>query len=181
SGRVLASNNGFDGSPDPLLACRFAADGSYSLRVGELLLGGSADHFYRLSIGAFSCVTGFFPLSVPSSKETEVELIGYNLPPVHALRVKAEKPGELELPIDAERVRSRRAFKVVVGSWPEAVESEPNDTPEQATKITPPCAVAGRIWHSPPREPRSSRREEADYSKSEIRNPKSEIDESLLT
>ena len=30
-------------------------------------------------------------------------------------------------------------------------------------------------------EPGSSRREEADYSKSQIRNPKSEIDESLRT
>src|SRR5438034_5586781 len=54
------------------------------------------------------------------------------------------------------------------------------DTPEQATRIVAPGSVAGRIWHSPPHEPRSSRREEA---QSEIRNPKSEIrnSESVLT
>src|SRR2546425_7068661 len=49
SGRVLASNNGFDGSPDPFLGYTFAADGRYRVEVGELLLGASADHFYRLT------------------------------------------------------------------------------------------------------------------------------------
>src|SRR5205814_6091108 len=28
----------------------------------------------------------------------------------------------------------------------ELVESEPNDTPEQATQIPVPCAVNGRLW-----------------------------------
>jgi len=180
SGRVLASNNGFDGSPDPLLAYTFAIEGRYGLRVSEMLLGGSTDHFYRLSIGAFPYVTGFFPLSVPSSRESDVELIGYNLPPEHKVKVKAKGMDEIELPLDVERFRSRRVFKVMVGNWPELVESEPNDTPEQATRIVAPGSVAGRIWHSPPHEPRSSRREEA---QSEIRNPKSEIrnSESVLT
>jgi len=40
-------------SADPLLAFTFATDGRYTVRVSELLLGASADHFYRLSIGAF--------------------------------------------------------------------------------------------------------------------------------
>ncbi|HKI70771.1 MAG TPA: hypothetical protein VKA81_00210, partial [Verrucomicrobiae bacterium] len=153
SGRVLASNNGFDGSPDPLLAYTFVIEGRYGLRVSEMLLGGSTDHFYRLSIGAFPYVTGFFPLSVPSSKESDVELIGYNLPPEHKVKVKAEGSNEIELPRDVERFRSRRVFKVMVGNWPELVESEPNDTPEQATRIVAPGSVAGRIWHSPPHEP----------------------------
>ncbi|PYJ80657.1 MAG: hypothetical protein DME22_23725, partial [Verrucomicrobia bacterium] len=153
SGRVLAGNNGFDGSPDPLLAYTFAAEGRYSLRVSEMLLGASADHFYRLSIGAFPYVTGFFPLSVPRSAESEVELIGYNLPMEHKVKVRAEGVNEIELPLDSERFRNRRVFKVIVGDWPELVESEPNDTPDQATRIVAPGSVAGRIWHFPPHEP----------------------------
>src|SRR5206468_4310438 len=63
-GRVLASNNGFDGSPDPFLGHTFAADGRYRVEVGEVLLGASADHFYRLAVGELHYVTGCFPLGV---------------------------------------------------------------------------------------------------------------------
>jgi len=66
NGRVLASNNDFDGN-DPLVAYAFRADGRYTIRVGELTLGGSADHFYRLSLGAFPYVTGYYPLSVSAN------------------------------------------------------------------------------------------------------------------
>ena len=146
SGRVLASNNGFDGSPDPFLGYTFAADGRYRLEVGELLLGASADHFYRLTVGEIPYVTGCFPLSVPAKAVTEVELIGYNLPVEHEVKFKAENAGEIELPLDPEKFRSRRTFKLIAGEGSELVETEPNDTPEQATKITVPCAVNGRIW-----------------------------------
>ncbi len=145
TGRVLASNNGFDGSPDPFLGYAFAADGRYHVEVGELLLGASADHFYRLSVGEFHFVTGCFPLGARAKAETEIELIGYNLTAEHAVRVKADNPGEMELPLDTEKFRSRRTFKLVVSEGSELVESEPNDTPAQATQIAVPCAVNGRI------------------------------------
>ncbi len=145
-GRVLASNNDFDGGNDPLLAHLFSKDGRYRIRVGDLMLGGSKDHFYRLSIGAFPLVTGCFPLSVATNAESEIELIGYNLPANHTVKVKAEKPGEIDLPIDPEKFRSRRAFKLIAGEGPELVESEPNDQPGQATDIPVPGAICGRIW-----------------------------------
>jgi hypothetical protein len=145
SGRVLASNNGFDGSPDPFLGHTFADDGRYRVEVGELLLGASADHFYRLTVGEFAYVTGCFPLSVQAKSETEIELTGYNLPARQTERLKADKAGEIELPLDPEKFRSRSAFKLIVSDGTELVEAEPNDTPEQATRITGPCAVNGRL------------------------------------
>jgi hypothetical protein len=148
-GKVLASNSRFERSKDPLLFYTFPDDGEYRLRVGELVLAGSADHFYRLSTGSFPYVTGCFPLSVPAHRKSEVELLGYNLPPACKLTVEAGEPGELTLPLDAEKFRNRREFKLIVADWPELLESEPNDTPAQANSITPPCAVAGRIWKAP--------------------------------
>jgi hypothetical protein len=145
-GKVLASNNGFDDSADPFLAYTFVADGRYGVRVGELLLGGSSEHFYRLSIGDFPFVTGCFPLSVPAGKETQVELIGHNLPEERIVKIKAEKTGEVDLPLDAEKFRSRRIFKLISSDWAEFVEAEPNDTAEHATRIDAPCAVGGRLW-----------------------------------
>jgi mono/diheme cytochrome c family protein/sugar lactone lactonase YvrE len=147
-GKVLASNNGFDGNPDPFLAHTFAADGRYTVRVSELLLGASSDHFYRLSVGSFPYVTGFFPPSVPAGKESEIELTGYNLPIDYKVKIKPEKPGEIDLPLDAEKLRSRRTFKMIVGDGPELVESEPNDLPEQATGLPVPGAIGGRIWRA---------------------------------
>ena len=145
SGTVLDSSNGFDGNPDPFLAYTFAAGGRFNLRVSELLLGASPDHFYRLSIGDLPWVTGCFPLSVPANTETKVELIGYNLPPEHRVEVKPEGAGEMLLPVNAERYRTRRELKLIVGAGTELIETEPNDSPAQAMKISPPCAVAGRI------------------------------------
>jgi len=145
-GKVLASNNDFDGTTDPLVAYTFSADGRYSVQVSDLMLGGSKEHTYRLSIGQFAFVTGCYPLSLPANSESEVELAGYNLPAHRTVSIKTGKAGEIDLPLDPEKVRSRRSFKLIVSDLSELVEVEPNDTPEQATKIPVPCAVCGRIW-----------------------------------
>ena len=144
-GKVLASNNDFDGT-DPFLAYTFQADGHYTIRVNDLMFGASKDHFYRLSLGELPYVTGCYPLGVPANAESEVELIGYNLPSDHKVKIKPAKPGEADLPIDPNRFRSRKAFKVVVGDTAELVEKEPNDQPTNATPIAAPAAVNGRLW-----------------------------------
>ena len=51
----------------------------------------------------------------------------------------------MELPLDGEKFRSRRSFKLLVSESREFVEKEPNDEPGHATPIEAPCAVAGRI------------------------------------
>ncbi|HMC28037.1 MAG TPA: hypothetical protein VKM56_09630, partial [Verrucomicrobiae bacterium] len=144
-GKVLASNNDFDGT-DPFLAYTFPADGRYTIRVNDLMFGASKDHFYRLSMGQLPYVTGCYPLGVPANYESEVELIGYNLPADHNVKIKPAKPGEVDVPIDPNHFRSRKAFKVVVGDSAELVEKEPNDQPTNATSIAAPAAVNGRLW-----------------------------------
>src|SRR6185369_6331110 len=47
SGKVLANNNDFDGGTDPLLAYTFSADGRYTVRISDLMLGGSKEHSYH--------------------------------------------------------------------------------------------------------------------------------------
>jgi WD40 repeat protein len=145
-GQVVAANNDFDGEDDPLVAYRVPADGVYTVRVNDLALNGSANHFYRLSVGTFPYVTGVFPISVPADKETELELAGYNLPAGAKTKVSAKKMGEMEATIDPQQFRSRGTFKVAVGSLPEVLEAEPNDQPAKATPIPAPGTVNGRIW-----------------------------------
>ncbi len=143
-GNLLASNNSFDGG-DPLLTYKFLAGGIYRLKISDETLGGSVDHFYRLSVGEFPEVVGVFPLSVSTNSEAEVQLLGYNLPAQTKLKFKAEKPGEVEVPIDLEKFHARKNFKVLVTDAIENVEVEPNDSPKSATPMKVPGAIGGQI------------------------------------
>jgi hypothetical protein len=146
-GRVLASNNDYDGV-DPLIAFRIPADGAYRLRVSDLMLAASTDHFYRLAVGALPLVTGCYPISVQTNTESEIELIGFNLPEGRKVKIQPTKVEEVEVPVHPEKFRGRRTLKVAAGDLPDSLEAEPNDAPDAATKISNPGAVNGRIWNS---------------------------------
>lgn len=145
SGRVLNSDNGSGEAGDPLSAYTFSRSGNYSVTVSEATLAASPQHYYKLSMGAFPYVTACYPLSVAVGHESEVELVGYNLPETHAVKVKPAKSGEFELPLDRAKYRFRKPLRVLADELPEMREQEPNDQPVQATPIKVPGAVAGRI------------------------------------
>lgn len=144
-GRVLAVNRGFDGSSDALLVHRLTAAGRYTVRVSDLQYMASPEHFFRVSVGELPVVTGVFPLAVPADKETEVQLSGENLPPGASAKVKAGTMGEVTVPVDAEKFRARKEFKVLVSATAELLETEPNDTPASATSIQVPGGANGRL------------------------------------
>jgi hypothetical protein len=144
-GKVLASNNGFDKTGDPLIAHRFAETGEYQFHVEELVLGGSADHFYRVSVGAFPFVTAAFPPVVRRNEEAGLELIGFNLPRESREKVKATEGLELKIEVDPEKYRWRGDLMVEVTDAALMVESEPNNTFSNSSSVSVPGAVAGRI------------------------------------
>jgi mono/diheme cytochrome c family protein len=144
-GHVLAGSNDFDNTGDPFIGYTFKAAGHFAIEVSDLQMGGSAAHFYRLSVGALPFVTACYPLSVPANAETEVELIGYNLPPESRVSVKAGAMGDMAVPLDVAKFRSRRGFRVVVSDLPAALEREPNETAGIANPIPAPGSIAGRI------------------------------------
>src|SRR5437867_1074028 len=143
-GAVLESDSAFDGS-DCFIAFKIPADGLYAALVADQMLASSAEHFYRLSVGALPVVTSVFPLSVGTNTEADVQLIGFNLPANATAHVKIGAPGEVDVPLDAEKFRARRAFKVLAAAGPQLVEAEPNGAPANAMPIPVPCAVNGRI------------------------------------
>ena len=146
SGKVIASNNGFDNSGDPLIAHRFTASGEYQLQVEELVLGGSADHFYRICIGAFPFVTAVYPPTVPRNSETKIELIGFNIPDeLRHQPINSERGTALEVKLDPDHVRWRNEFKLQIADAPLALESEPNNSPTNATSLQAPGLATGRF------------------------------------
>jgi WD40 repeat protein/mono/diheme cytochrome c family protein len=144
-GTLLASSNGFEGSTEPLLAYKLAADGRYIIRLTELEAAASDMHFYRLSAGSFAFVTGCYPLAVAPSSEGKVRWLGKNLSSDAWATVKSDAGGEADVPLDRSKYRSRKAMKVLIGTGAEPVEVEPNDTPDHATPLAMPGSINGRI------------------------------------
>ena len=143
-GVAIASDNGFDGG-DRFVAWRVAVDGRYQARIGDQMLGATKNHFYRLSVGELPMVTGVFPLSATTNAEAELTLAGFNLPAVAKVRLKTGGAGEMDVPLDLEKFRARRAFKLLVAEGVQSTEREPNDTPGEATSMQVPGAMNGRI------------------------------------
>ncbi len=144
AGRVLADNNDFGGTSDPLLAFQPPVDGEYIVTVSDLMREGGGEHSYRLSLGELAVPTAVFPLSVPADNESEVLVSGYNLPADLKVTIPASQAGEVEVPLDGQRFRIRQPLKVLVGTLTESLEVEPNDAPEAATVLAVPGTVNGR-------------------------------------
>lgn len=146
SGRVIATGNDADGQRgDPVVAFKAPTEGRYVARVSDLRINGSAEHFYRLSVGEFPFVTGIYPLGRPAKAEVSVELVGHNLPVGSKAVVKTGGPGAVGVPIDPERFRFNKSWALEVGSLPSAEEAEPNGDPAVANRVTIPATIEGRI------------------------------------
>ena len=79
SGRRLAVNRGYFGG-DPLIDFRVPADGTYVVKVQDLISSGSAEHYYRLEIDTGPRVAFSVPSVIERGKATRVTLYGWNLP-----------------------------------------------------------------------------------------------------
>jgi hypothetical protein len=145
-GAVLASSNQFNGQDAPFLAHRVTADGKYAVLVKDLQMTGGPDHRYTMTIGELPWVVAAFPQTIGANAETEVELVGYNLPADAAarrLKVKAGAPGQVALPIDAQRFFSRANAQLGVTDLPNAVEEDAAG--ERGQSVTVPVSMNGRI------------------------------------
>ena len=140
-GRVLA--RGREGG-EPLLAHKIEADGDYFAHIVDQQRAGSANHYYRLTLGELPFVTGFFPPRLPLGKRTSIELIGHNLP-AKTLNVSPSKIGDFTLPLNVAAYRFRKPFVAKVSESVGQIEIEPNDSPGDARKHPLPLQISGRI------------------------------------
>ncbi|MFN0078933.1 MAG: c-type cytochrome domain-containing protein [Prosthecobacter sp.] len=104
---VLAVNRGLDSGSDPFLAWKAPADGDYIVLVSNTTMDGSADHAYRLTIGALPYVTAWSPLAAQVGQDTNVTLIGHHLGDKASVMMKADKEGLMNVPLDAKTLRFR--------------------------------------------------------------------------
>lgn len=145
TGRILASGGRVDGTSDPLLVHTFAAEGEFLLAVQDAVFAGSAEHYYRVDIGSFPYVAGVFPTMTAKDEPAKVRLLGFNLPPDAAVALAKPNGAESVVPVDAERFRFRREFKVAVTDREHRQESEPNNGKDSASSFPLGGIVSGQF------------------------------------
>ena len=77
-GRRLAVNRGFFGN-DPLISFRVPADGSYEVKVFDLIYSGSPNHFYRLDIDTGPRMLFTIPSVMQKGETSQLSIYGWNL------------------------------------------------------------------------------------------------------
>jgi hypothetical protein len=150
-GSLLETNSDVDLSRDSVLTWRFAETGSYTLTIEDVEHGGGKNGFaYRIQAGALPYLAGVFPLGVQAGASAELSATGVNLGDRAALKVMGDKSAlvgrTIPIPASATAGSAINRRGVALGTYPEALEAEPNDEPAVAQKLAIPATVNGRIW-----------------------------------
>lgn len=148
SGRRQAFTDDFRFKPDPVLFHKVETDGEYLLEVRDILYRGSHEFIYRVRVGVWPYVTHVYPLGGRRGSTTKIELHGVNLPAASMdLALAPDSPPLRWLNVQQNGMTSN-SIPFAVDDLPETQESEPNDAPAAANRVTVPAVINGRIQKS---------------------------------
>ncbi|MEN6402033.1 MAG: PPC domain-containing protein [Armatimonadia bacterium] len=143
SGREVAYGDDYGTEPDPVLLYKVPAEGVYRLEVRDAIYRGRDDFVYRVAVGELPFVTRVFPLGGQAGSELKAAVWGWNLP-VSSVKLESGAEGVQEAEWQWPKGLSN-PVRYAVGTLPEWLETEPNDTVEGAQKVALPGIVNGRI------------------------------------
>jgi hypothetical protein len=171
-GQAIDLSNGYQ-QKDPRIDFTAQAAGNYRIRLHDLTYNGSPHHFYRLEVHTRPVVDYAYPPVVAPGQETQLTLVGRNLPggaPMPEATVQGRPMEQLPLKItmpvaDARTLLSPESFvtprqavqdafflhwndapPVLVGvaTAPVHIEQEPNHAAAEASPIAIPAEIVGR-------------------------------------
>ena len=141
-GNEVAFADDYKFRPDPVIFFVIPKDGTYSLKIRDSLYRGREDFVYRITVGEIPFVTGIFPAGGRVGTRTSVSLSGWNLPFAQTeLAFDGRQPGLSPFQVS----RASNAMPLWLDTLPEAFEREPNDAKTNATPVTLPVMLNGRI------------------------------------
>ncbi|MCA9068159.1 MAG: PPC domain-containing protein, partial [Planctomycetaceae bacterium] len=172
-GERLAVNRGYFGV-DPLIPFRIPADGTYTVKVFDLVYAGGADSVYRLTIGDKPKVVFSHPAVVPSGQASRVTLYGWNLSPrtptadplgtqagedlFETVEVDVDPPAatggnphrlsSIQADVNSFAFRYRNSdhsIQIGLTDVPVVQDQAANHTSETAQSLTVPCEVGGQL------------------------------------
>jgi catechol 2,3-dioxygenase-like lactoylglutathione lyase family enzyme len=144
NGRELAYSDDFRFHPDPIIYFEVPDDGEYVLSINEALFRGRESFVYRITIGELPLVTSIFPLGGRVGEPVQIETTGWNLEKTTlAPPPKDARPGtHLIAATNGNLAANQVPF--ALDTLPECLDTEPNDEPSKAQKVSLPIIVNGR-------------------------------------
>ncbi len=142
-GREVVFDDDFRFHPDPVLHCEIPEDGTYVVEIRDALYRGREDFVYRVAVGELPYVTDVFPLGSQAGEETTFSLNGWNLAQTEFTRTIPE-PGMHLVSSGKDGVASN-PVPISVDTMPEHLETEPNNSLDDAQQVSLPTIVNGRI------------------------------------
>jgi len=150
AGEVLAKAGEYARQPDSVLMFKLPSNGKYTISIGDRSRQGGAAYFYRLNAGAFPYLTRAFPLGIRAGQSAEIGVEGANLDGIQLVKVEPPKSADgwttVPLRVKTPQGETLNNLELAVGTDPEALEKEPNNTPAEAQPVTVPVTIEGRIW-----------------------------------
>lgn len=142
---ALADNEYF---ADPCLQYQFAEAGEYFLEIRDVRYQGNPHWRYSIEINSRPLVTQVFPVAVTPGAETQLELVGFQLPaqPVSQVKIASETPeGPMSVGVPMGGQVSN-PVSVFASTLPAVIEvPQDNNSPEKAQLISVPAGISGRI------------------------------------
>ncbi len=145
-GKELARSDDVHGL-DPFLEFTPILEADYFLKLSDLRFQGGADYRYRLVAGVLPYLETLFPFGGRRGTTVEVRFTGKNLEGVHqmSLNLAADAPlGRQDLRA-VTPIGHSNPLPFEASDLPDANETEPNDTQEQANALVIPMAINGLI------------------------------------
>jgi hypothetical protein len=140
---VAASDDSY--FADPLLTYKIPKDGYYTIQIRDAKYDGDARWVYALRATDRPYVSHVFPMAANPRSTVNVTPVGSAKESLPRLTMTAPSlAGTHALQADVAG-RTTNPFAFHVTSLPIVSEQEPNDTIDQATRISVPCVVNGRI------------------------------------
>lgn len=143
-GKVLAEYGGDGGASTRSFAHRFEAAGTYYVRVGDALRGGSGNHIYRILAGQFPVTLSTYPLGVLKGQSRTVALRGHGLKQ-QQITVKGDPMAGSEDRLLTRPASSFAEVALAVGTDPEVEAAGTNTAVAAAQPVALNTTVNGRV------------------------------------
>ncbi|MXY27982.1 hypothetical protein F4Y59_07470 [Candidatus Poribacteria bacterium] len=142
------ADSGLGDGLDSVLDYTVLETGKYTLHIRDIRYKGGKGYGYRLSIGELPYLETIFPLGGRRGTENAIAVTGANLEMVESIQISigAETPaGEQSLRVQTPSGLATNARPFAIGNWAELVEIEPNNSLGNATAVTTPITLNGKI------------------------------------
>jgi len=135
----------YNGATAPVAVFEVPQDGTYALSVAGVSESGKGGTAYRIKLGELPLVTGFAPRGAKAGESLNVQLTGVNLKQKRVRLFTGGKNSELCLKTVAADALVLPALRFELSDENNVLEQEPNDAPETAQPLEPPCVVNGEL------------------------------------